>query len=343
MIKPIELRSDTFTKPTSGMLDAMMHAKVGDDVFEEDETTKILEEKSARLFGHEAGLFCMSGTMANQIAIAVHTKSGDEVICDALSHIYLYEGGGIMANSNASVSLINGDRGRISAQQIEECIKPDNVHYPISKLVSLENTMNKGGGSIYHLDEIKRIQKVCKSHQMQLHLDGARLFNALVETKDLPSEMGKNFDSMTLCLSKGLGAPMGTVLLGNKDFIHQARRVRKRFGGGWRQSGYLAAAGIYALDHHVEILKEDHRRAKELGQLFSSLSIVKDVYPVETNIVIFTLDEKFLANDIVHQWMQLGLKTSPFGKHQIRLVTHLDFDDDDLEATRQVLKQFKTK
>ena len=337
----IELRSDTFTKPTSLMLQAMMDARVGDDVFEEDETTIALEQKCANLFGFESALFCLSGTMANQIAIAVHTRSGDEVMCDALSHIYLYEGGGIMANAHASVSLIQGDRGRITATQIEACIKPDNVHYPVSRLVSLENTVNKGGGSIYQWDEICSIKKLCQLHNMQLHLDGARLLNALVETNEQASAYGTQFDSITVCLSKGLGAPMGTVLMGTKAFIHQARRVRKRFGGGWRQSGYLAAAGIYALDHHVQRLKDDHRRAKELGDLFSSLPMVKELMPIETNIVILTLQPSFEADKLVQEWMQSGLKTSPFGKHQIRLVTHLDFTDDELSNTEEVLKSYR--
>ncbi len=336
----LELRSDTFTKPTPGMLDAMMRAEVGDDVFEEDETTRNLEQHCADMFGYEDALLCLSGTMANQIAISAHTKAGDEVICDALSHIYLYEGGGIMANAHASVSLLHGELGKLSAAQIEEVIKPDNVHYPVSKVVSLENTVNKGSGSVYAIDEIKKIRQLCIEQNMILHLDGARLFNALVETKETPREHGALFDSITICLSKGLGAPMGTVLLGNKQFIHQARRIRKRFGGGWRQSGYIAAAGKYALDHHIDRLTDDHRRAKDLGQLFAGLNIVSDIYPIETNIVILCLDTKFLANDIVAQWMALGLKTSPFGKHQIRLVTHLDFSDDDLDKVSEVLKKY---
>jgi threonine aldolase len=274
--------------------------------------------------------------MANQIAITAHAKAGEEVICDALSHIYLYEGGGIMANAHASVSLLQGNRGRLTASLIEDVIKPDNVHYPVSTLVSLENTVNKGGGSIYAIEEIKQIKQLCINHNMRLHLDGARLFNALVETKESPLEHGALFDSITICLSKGLGAPMGTVLLGNAAFIHQARRIRKRFGGGWRQSGYIAAACIYALDHHIDRLADDHRRANELGTLFSELNIVTEILPIETNIVIIRLDPKFLANDIVDQWSRLGLKTSPFGKHQIRLVTHLDFSEDDLANVRQV-------
>jgi len=337
----LELRSDTFTKPTLEMLEAMFIAKVGDDVFEEDETTNALENKAARIFGYEAGLFCMSGTMANQIAIKCHTQPGDEVICDALSHIYLYEGGGIATNSLVSTQLLNGDRGRITVSQIEEVIKQDNVHYPISKLVSLENTVNKGGGSIYNFNEIKKIKSLCENHNLAFHLDGARLFNALVETHENPTDFGQAFDSISICLSKGLGTPMGSILLGTKEFIKQARRIRKRLGGGWRQSGYLAAAGIYALDHNINRLKEDHRRAKELATIFATLPEVINILPVDTNIVIFEIDHQFLATDFVAKLNNHGIKTSPFGKHQIRLVSHLDFGDLELESCREIIEKMK--
>jgi len=337
----LELRSDTFTKPTLEMLEAMFTAKVGDDVFEEDETTNALENKAASIFGYEAGLFCMSGTMANQIAIKCHTQPGDEVICDALSHIYLYEGGGIATNSLVSTQLLNGDRGRITVSQIEEVIKQDNVHYPISKLVSLENTVNKGGGSIYNFNEIKKIKSLCENHNLAFHLDGARLFNALVETHENPTDFGQAFDSISICLSKGLGTPMGSILLGTKEFIKQARRIRKRLGGGWRQSGYLAAAGIYALDHNINRLKEDHQRAKELATIFATLPEVINILPVDTNIVIFEIDHQFLATDFVAKLNNHGIKTSPFGKHQIRLVSHLDFGDLELEACREIIEKMK--
>ena len=269
-VKLIELRSDTFTKPSKEMLEAMFSAEVGDDVFEEDPTTARLEKKAAKIFGYEAGLFCVSGTMANQIAINIHVKAGDEVICDRLSHIYLYEGGGIAANSQASAELLVGDRGRISAAQIEEVIKENNVYCPISKLVSLENTVNKGGGSIYQFTELERIKHICLKHGLMLHLDGARLFNALVETGENALMYGKIFDSISICLSKGLGTPVGSVLMGSSEFIKTARRVRKRFGGGWRQSGYLAAAGIFALDNNILRLKDDHIMARELGAILKN-------------------------------------------------------------------------
>lgn len=330
-LRPLELRSDTFTKPTPAMLEAMFSAEVGDDVFEEDYTVKKLESKAAEMFGYEAGLFCTSGTMTNQIAINVHVNQGDEVICDALSHVYLYEGGGIASNSSASVNLLHGNRGRITAEQIIDVIQPDNLHHPISRLVSLENTVNKGGGAYYDIQEIIKIKEVCNAHNMALHLDGARIFNALVETKESPKLYGELFDSISICLSKGLGIPVGSVLLGTKDFIKKARRVRKRWGGGWRQAGYLAAAGIYALDNHIDRLTEDHQRARAIGALMSQKSEVLEVLPVDTNIVIFTLDNGILSSDYVKKLADVGIKAATFGKHQVRFVTHLDFTDQDLE------------
>lgn len=332
MMQQIELRSDTFTLPTPGMLEAMFSAKVGDDVFEEDNPTRKLEEKVAHYFGFDAGLFCVSGTMANQIAINCHVRQGDEVICDKLSHIYLYEGGGIAANSLASVRLLDGDRGRISASQIEEAIQPDNVHYPISRLVSLENTVNKGGGAIYDPEQIRQIHLLCKKRGLALHLDGARLMNALVETGENPRSFSQLFDSISICLSKGLGAPMGSVLVGPHSFIHKARRVRKRLGGGWRQSGFMAAAGLYAFENQIERLKEDHQRARELGNFLQRQSVVESVLPVDTNIVIFSLSPTVEAQSFVEKLASQGIKAAPFGKHQVRLVTHLNFTDDDLEA-----------
>ena len=331
----IELRSDTFTKPSPAMLETMFSAEVGDDVFEEDNTVKSLEEKTANMFGYEAGLFCTSGTMTNQIAINVHVNQGDEVICDALSHVYLYEGGGIAANSSASVNLLHGNRGRITAEQILEVIHEDNVHYPISRLVSLENTVNKGGGCYYQLSEIQKIKSLCESKNMALHLDGARLFNALVETNDSPLEYGKAFDSISICLSKGLGIPVGSVLLGTTEFIKKARKVRKRWGGGWRQAGYLAAAGIYALDNNIERLKDDHVRAREIGKMMEGISEVEEIYPVDTNIVIFRVNDKILSSEYVQKLNKKGIKSSTFGKYLVRFVTHLDFTDEHLHEFKK--------
>lgn len=334
----IDLRSDTLTKPTPGMLDAMMSAKVGDDVFGEDPTVQKLEEKGARMLGFEAGLYCPSGTMTNQIAIRTLTQPQDEVICDKRSHIYLYEGGGIASNSMVSVELLDGDRGRISAEDVMKNIKPDDIHYPITKLVSLENTVNKGGGCFYSMTEIESIKKVCHSHGLLMHLDGARLFNALVETGDNPLEIGRNFDTVSICLSKGLGAPVGSLLLGSKEVIKQAMRVRKVFGGAMRQSGYLAAAGIYALDNNIERLKEDHKKAQQIVEILQGCSFVSTVKPVDTNIIIFSVEQGFDVDDILNQLNSHGIIALGFGGNSIRMVTHLDINDDMLEHFENGIK-----
>ncbi len=326
----LDLRSDTLTQPTAGMKEAMFAAPLGDDVFGEDPTVNALETKIAALFGMEAALFCPSGTMTNQIAIRLHTGPQKEVICHQYSHIYLYEGGGIMANSMASVKLLSGDLGKITASQVAESINPDDVHAPETTLVSLENTMNKGGGSIYTLDEIKPIHALCKEKGLKLHLDGARLFNALVESGESPADWGAHFDTISICLSKGLGCPIGSVLLGTKADIKRAKKVRKVFGGGMRQAGFLAAAGIYALDHQVERLKEDHRRARVLGQFLIQAPHVAEVLPVATNIVIARL-EGISPETYLQELTQKGIKGVKFGKDLVRFVTHLDFSDTHLD------------
>ena len=326
----LDLRSDTLTQPTAGMKEAMFAAPLGDDVFGEDPTVNALETKIATLFGMEAALFCPSGTMTNQIAIRLHTGPQKEVICHQYSHIYLYEGGGIMANSMASVKLLTGDLGKINASQVAESINPDDVHAPETTLVSLENTMNKGGGSIYTLEEIKPIHALCHEKGLKLHLDGARLFNALVETGESPADWGAHFDTISICLSKGLGCPIGSVLLGTKPDIKRAKKVRKGFGGGMRQAGFLAAAGIYALDHQVERLKEDHHRARVLGQFLIQAPHVAEVLPVATNIVIARL-EGLTPEVFLQQLSSKGIKGVKFGKDLVRFVTHLDFGDDHLE------------
>jgi threonine aldolase len=326
----IDLRSDTLTQPTAGMKEAMFAAPVGDDVFGEDPTVNALETKIAAQFGMEAALFCPSGTMTNQIAIRLHTGPQKEVICHQYSHIYLYEGGGIMANSMASVKLLTGDLGKITAAQVAESINPDDVHAPETTLVSLENTMNKGGGSIYTLDEIKPIHALCKEKGLKLHLDGARLFNALVESGESPADWGAQFDTISICLSKGLGCPIGSVLLGTKADIKRAKKVRKVFGGGMRQAGFLAAAGIYALDNQVERLKEDHHRARVLGQFLVKAPYIAEVLPVATNIVIARL-EGISPETYLQQLAEKGIKGVKFGKDLVRFVTHLDFGDNHLE------------
>ena len=334
----IDLRSDTLTKPTAGMREAMFSAPVGDDVFGEDPTVNALEEKVARLFGMEAAVFCPSGTMTNQIAIRLHTRIQTEVICHKYSHIYLYEGGGIMSNSLASVKLLDGDLGKITAAQIAASINPDDVHAPETTLVSLENTMNKGGGSIYTLDEVKPIRELCQEKGLKLHLDGARLFNALVESGESPANWGAQFDTISVCLSKGLGCPIGSVLLGTNADIKRARKVRKSFGGGMRQAGFLAAAGIYALDHQVDRLKEDHARARKLGEMLLDLPVVSEVLPVATNIVIARL-EGTTPEEFMGKLAQKEIKSVKFGPDLVRFVTHHDFGDDQLkEFGRRIRK-----
>jgi len=334
----IDLRSDTLTKPTPAMLEAMFSAPVGDDVYGEDPTVNALEMKAARLFGTAAALFCPSGTMTNQLAIRTHTRPGDDVICDALSHIYLYEGGGIAVNALASVSLPQGERGKLTPELVRDHIQPrEDIHKPVSRMVSLENTVNKGGGSYYTVPEIAAIKQVCVEHGLILHLDGARLFNALVETGDNPEAYGQLFDSISICLSKGLGCPVGSLLLGTADFIKQARRFRKLMGGGWRQAGYLAAAGIYALDHNVNRLKLDHARARKIGAMLGRLPEVEEIYPIDTNIVIFRLNDRLLAADYVQQLADKGIRAVTFGKHLVRFVTHLDFTDEHLEELEKRL------
>jgi threonine aldolase len=334
----IDLRSDTVTRPSPAMLDAMVHAETGDNVFDDDPTVLALEKKVANLFGMEAALFCASGTMTNQLAIRVHCKPGSEVICDKLSHIYLYEGGGVALNAFSSVKLIEGDRGRITAGQVEDSINNLNdIHLPLSRMVGLENTMNKGGGSIYDFNEIVKIRSVCKKHDLKLHLDGARLFNALVETGEQASDYGKTFDTISICLSKGLGCPVGSLLLGTSETIKHARRFRKVMGGGWRQAGLLAACGIYALDHNIERLKEDHKRARAIGKILEQQSFVQSIYPIETNIVIFELAGKISAPDFVSRCAENNLLCAPFGKHLVRFVTHLDFNDEHLGELEKIL------
>ncbi|MDZ7742542.1 MAG: low-specificity L-threonine aldolase [Bacteroidota bacterium] len=334
----IDLRSDTVTKPTPKMLQAMFRAEVGDDVFEDDPTVKALEEKAAQLFNKEAGLFCPSGTMTNQIALKVHTQPGDEIICNEFSHIYRYEGGGAAFNSGASLRLLQGDRGRIKAHQIIENINPDDIHYPRTSLVVIENTSNKGGGSCYELKDMEEIHKTCNEKDLKLHLDGARIFNAIVAKRYTSMEIGDLFDSISICLSKGLGAPVGSVLIGNKDFIKQARRVRKVFGGGMRQAGYLAAAGIYALDHHIERLAEDHRKTKILGDTLKELAFVEELMPAETNILVFKLIDDHQDQEFLKLLESKGLKAVGFGPQLIRMVTHLDYTDDMLSETIRILK-----
>ena len=337
----INLISDTVTKPTSGMLEAMMGAEVGDDVFGEDPSVNRLEEKAAAMFGKDAALFCPSGTMTNQIAIKVHTDPLDEVICDHYSHIYQYETGGYAFNAGVAINLIQGNFGKITADQVEAAIKPEYDWLPKSRLVVLENTCNKGGGSYYQLEEMAAIRQLCYNRKLQLHLDGARLFNALVETEDSPQAVGALFDSVSLCLSKGLGAPVGSVLIGDQAFIKEARRFRKVMGGGMRQAGYLAAAGIYALDHHIQRLKVDNDRAKLLGETLLKQDYVQSVRPVRSNIVIFDLNKPWTAETFLAKLKGQQVLASAFGPQTVRFVTHLDITDAMIGRTVEVLEKIE--
>jgi threonine aldolase len=339
----INLISDTITQPTPGMLEAMMSAKVGDDVFGEDPTVNALESKAAQMFGKEAALFCPSGTMTNQLAIKTHTQPMDEVICEEKSHIYQSEVGGYAFHSGIAVSLIKGQDGIINAEQIEAAIKPHYDWLPRTTLVSLENTANFGGGSYYTLPQVKPIQEMCQKRHLKLHLDGARLFNALVETGESTHDWGATFDSISICLSKGLGAPVGSLLIGNQDFIKKARRYRKAFGGGMRQAGFLAAAGIFALDNNIQRLKDDNDKARKIGEILRGLPYVENIKTIKTNIVIFDVKTPLTANLFLEKINEHGIKAAAFGSQTIRFVTHLHFTSEMLLIVKEVLERLTVK
>lgn len=320
----IDLRSDTVTRPSVAMLHAITNAEVGDDVFQEDISVNRLEKMAAEMFNMEAALYCPTGTMSNQIAIRVHTQPGDEVICDKTAHVYQYEGGGIAVNSGAQVKLLEGDRGRLNAEAIESVINPDDVHKPNTSLVCLENTSNRGGGSCYNVAEIERIRALCDRRSLSLHLDGARLFNALVATGDSPATYGKLFHTISVCLNKGLGCPIGSILLGNSSFIKKARRVRKVFGGGMRQAGFMAAAGIYALENNILRLEQDHQHARKIAEVLSKKNFVDSIMPVETNIIIFSVKPPYLNTELVRQLKADNIFLLAISATQIRMVFHLD-------------------
>ena len=337
----IDLISDTVTKPTAKMLEVMMHAKVGDDVFKSDPTVNELQEKAAKMFGMEDALFFPSGTMANQTAIKLHTQPGDKLICDKYAHVYNYEGGGAAFNSGVTCKLIDGQRGMFTAAQLEEAVfgRAD-IHVPYSRLVCIENTTNKGGGACWDFSELEKIQKIAKENNLAFHLDGARLFNALVAKKESPKQYGQLFDTISICLSKGLGAPIGSILLGSKKDIAKALRIRKLFGGAMRQVGFLAAAGIYALDNHINRLEEDHQKAKEIGAVLESVSYVTKLETIETNIVIFYVDEKIGAAKFIQKMKDKNILLTPMGEGRIRIVTHLDYTKEMHEILLKALKGF---
>ncbi len=333
----IDFRSDTVTKPTKAMREFMLAAEVGDDVFGDDPTINELERMGAEMFGMEAGLYCSSGTMTNQIAINVHTQPGDEVICHEEAHIYRYEGGGIAKNSGASVRFIRGNQGRINPDEIVDNINPNDQHYPVTTLVSIEDTANRGGGMCYDFEDIKRISKICKENRLAFHLDGARVFNVLEVNKVSTLEYGRQFDTISICLSKGLGAPVGSLLLGNKEFIAKARRVRKAFGGGMRQAGIIAAGGIFALQNNVARLSVDHENAKRVEEILASKNWVKEVLPVQTNIVVALLSEGINEADVVTQLREKGILCVGFGKGRVRFTTHLDISAEDIDRLASIL------
>lgn len=322
----INLISDTVTKPTAEMLEMMFKAEVGDDVFKQDPTVNKLERYTAEMFGKEAALFFPSGTMANQTAIKLHTRPGDEVICDKWSHIFLYEGGGVAANSGVSCHLVDGDSGKINANQVKSVINdPEFYHAPVTRLVSIENTTNKGGGACYAMDDLQQIKQVCQDYNLKYHLDGARLWNALVAKNQNPKDFGNLFDTISVCLSKGLGAPVGSVLVGSAEDMKKAMRIRKLFGGNMRQSGYLAAAGLYALKNNIGRLTQDHQKAKELGAVLSKKQWVAEVAPIETNIVIFTLQPYVDEKLFIEKLKQKNILISSMGQGKLRMVTHMDY------------------
>lgn len=337
----IDYRSDTVTKPTKEMLEFMFNAPIGDDVFQEDPTVNELQEFVAAYFGKEAAVFCSSGTQTNQIAINVHVKPGGEVICHEESHIYKYEGGGIAKNSGASVRLLPGSRGRLTVETIQKAVNADDIHFPVTALVSLEDTANRGGGAVYDFEEIKKIATFCREKGLPLHLDGARLMNALTVNKVDPKVYAAQFDSISLCLSKGLGAPVGSLLLGTKEFIHKARRVRKVMGGGMRQAGIIAAGGLFAMQNNVDRLKQDHARAQLIGDTLQKQAWVSEVFPVETNIVVCCLKMEEQKEIVIQEFKEQGILVSSFGDGMIRLVVHLDINDEDITQTCNAIQSIQ--
>ena len=338
----IDLISDTVTKPTKGMLDAMMIAKVGDDVFKMDPTVNKLQIKAAEMFGMEDALFFPSGTMANQTAIKLHTQPGDKLFCDKYAHVYNYEGGGAAFNAGVTCKLIDGERGMFTAKQLQEAVAGRaDIHVPFSSLVCIENTTNKGGGACWDFTELEKLQKIAKKNNLAFHLDGARLFNAIVAKKESTKQYGALFDTISICLSKGLGAPIGSILLGSKAHIAKALRIRKLLGGAMRQVGFLAAAGIYALDNHIDRLEEDHKKAQEIGEILESVSYVTKVEPIETNIVIFYVKDSIGDDNFINKMKEKNILLTPMGEGKIRIVTHLDYIDEMHKIVLKQLREFK--
>lgn len=338
----IDLRSDTLTKPSPAMLEFMMRAEVGDDVYKEDPTVNELESRIASLFEMDDALYFPTGSMTNQAAIKIHTQPGEQLIADAYAHVYNYEGGGVSFNSGVSCKLLAGDRGMITASQVEAAINPpDFYHSALTSLVCLENTTNKGGGACYDLEEIKKIKEVCDRYGLGLHLDGARLWNALVATGASAAEFGGLFDTISVCLSKGLGAPMGSVLVGKQSFMDKAIRVRKVLGGGMRQVGFMAAAGLYALDHHVDRMQIDHDRAQDLVAVLKKASYVAYVEPCDTNIIIFYLENSVDERVFLRTLSKNNITISNMGQGKWRIVTHYDYTNEHHGHFTEVLRKLQ--
>ncbi|WP_375235364.1 threonine aldolase family protein [Winogradskyella sp.] len=334
----IDLRSDTVTKPTKGMLDTMLTAEVGDDVYKEDPSINALEQRLADMFGMDEALFFPTGSMANQAALKLHTNPGEQVICDKYAHIYNYEGGGASFNSGISCKLVDGHRGMFTAEQAETSINPpDFYHSPLTSLIAVENTTNKGGGACWDFEELKKLRQVATNHGLGYHLDGARLWNALIVKDQSPKQYGELFDTISVCLSKGLGCPMGSVLIGNNDLMQGAIRVRKILGGGMRQVGFAAAAGLYALDNHFERLAEDHKKAKEIAEVLSKNTSIEKVEPIETNILIFELKSDVNETDFLNRLSEKGIQIIGMGSNKLRMVTHLNYSDAMHERLLQIL------
>jgi threonine aldolase len=333
-VRTIDLRSDTVTRPTEEMRRVMASAEVGDDVYGEDPTVNRLQAVLAEQLGKEAGLFMASGTMSNQVAVKAHTQPGDEVICHRWAHVFNFEGGTSPAMSGVGFNPLDGEYGTFTAEQAEAAVRPGAVHYPVTALVAIENTHNKAGGTIFPLGEMRRIRKVADRHQLPMHLDGARLFNAVVASGIEPAQWAEPFDSISICLSKGLGAPVGSVLVGSKAFIERAVRVRKRFGGAMRQVGVLAAAGLYALEHHIDRLAEDHHHARRLAEGIGALSGYRvDLPVVQTNIVMIdTTATGWSENEVRDRLADRGVLVNTFGPGTLRVVTHLDVDSEGIET-----------
>ncbi|MCP4727779.1 MAG: aminotransferase class I/II-fold pyridoxal phosphate-dependent enzyme [bacterium] len=343
-MKIIDLRSDTITKPSSLMRKAIAEAEVGDDVFEEDPTVNRLQEMAADIFDKEAALYVPSGTMANEIAVNIHTQPGEEVILDRFCHILNYENGAPGFLSGVNLYPIDGNNGIMTSEQVEKAIRHYPLASPVSSLVSLENTHNYGGGTIYPIEEIRKISEIAANNSLKRHLDGARLFNAVIATGIKPEEYSKYFDSVSFCLSKGLGAPIGSLLLGSGEFISEARRIRRVFGGGMRQLGIIAAAGIYALENNIERLAEDHQNARKLSvALNSTETFYVDLKFQQTNIVIAEIeDPENTAENISDELHKIGVLAFPFGENRVRFVLHLDVTAEDItEACSRIKKNFK--